>query len=545
MNPLEGLTPENVFAVMKTFSIRDLIDERAELQPDDVFLIDPESGESITYGALKEHVATIARRLADAGAKPGESVAYAMYNGPGTAVAILGALYGGFRATAINLVAGNQAIAYALEHSESRVVMASDDGRDIIEPLLNAETPPALIAMSEAAPPPPHPAAAPPEPAPRPDSDGLSETAAPPDDPSAIVPDATLTPDSDGLLMYTSGTTGKPKGCLLTHANLISGGACAMNAHHLAPRDRALCVLPLYHINGLCVTLMGPMISGGSVVMPKKFSASNFWNQIKRYECTWFSVVPTQISYLLHEGNEQEQLSETPKHVRFGRSASAPLAPEVQRAFETRFGIPIIETMGLTETAAQILSNPLPPGTRKVGSPGIPFGCEVRIVDLDMNELPPDTEGEVAVRGPSVMKEYFKNPEATGETLTADRWFRTGDLGRKDADGYVYITGRSKELIIKGGENIAPREVDDALYSHPAVIEAAAFPRQCPNYGQRVEAGVKVEPSAGVTEDELIALCRDKLGAFKTPERVHFLPELPKGPSGKIQRRKLAELTQT
>jgi len=519
MNPLEGLTPDNVFAAMKTFAIRDLIDARAALQPDDVFLIGPESGERITYGALKGHVATIARRLADAGAKSGESVAYAMYNGPGTALAILGVLYGGFRATAINLVAGNQAIAYALEHSESRVVMVSDDGRAVIQPLLNAERPPVLIAMSETAPPPSEPAAAPPAAAPQ--------------------------PDSDGLLMYTSGTTGKPKGCLLTHANLISGGACAMNAHHLTARDRALCVLPLYHINGLCVTLMGPLVSGGSVVLPKKFSASNFWNQISRYECTWFSVVPTQISYLLHEGNEQEELSETPKHVRFGRSASAPLAPEVQRAFETRFGIPIIETMGLTETAAQILSNPLPPATRKVGSPGVPYGCEVRIVDLDMNELPPDTEGEVAVRGPSVMKEYFKNPEATAATLTADRWFRTGDIGRKDAEGYVYITGRSKELIIKGGENIAPREVDDALYSHPAVIEAAAFPRQCPNYGQRVEAGVKVEPSAGVTEDELIALCRQKLGAFKTPERVHFLPDLPKGPSGKIQRLKLAELTQT
>jgi len=518
MNSLDGLTPDSVFAVMQTFSIRDLIDARAALQPDTPFLIEPENGAAISYAEMQRHAVSIATRLTREGMRPGESVAYAMYNGPGTALAILGALYGGFRATAINLVAGNDAMAYALEHSEAHVAMVSGASRPLIEKIIGGEKPLKLIE--------------------------LSETSPPADDVSGTTPDAPLTPDSDGLLMYTSGTTGKPKGCLLSHASLISGGACAMNAHHLTPEDRALCVLPLYHINGLCVTLMGPLVSGGSVVMPQRFSASSFWDQITRWDCSWFSVVPTQISYLLHESNQGRGPQQKPRRLRFGRSASAPLAPEVQRAFEERFGVPVIETMGLTETAAQILSNPLPPGTRKIGSPGIPFGCEVRIVDADMNELPPETEGEVAVRGPSVMKEYFKNPEATAESLTPDRWFRTGDLGRKDADGYVFITGRSKELIIKGGENIAPREVDDALYSHPAVIEAAAFPRPCPDYGQRVEAAVKVEPSSGVTEGDLIALCREKLGAFKTPERVHFLPELPKGPSGKIQRRRLAEVTQ-
>lgn len=518
MTTLDGLTPDNVFAVMKTFSVRDLIDARAALAPDAAFLIDPESGAVITYATLQQHAAGLSARLAAEGAKPGESVAYAMYNGPGTAVAILGALYGGYRATAINMVAGSSAMAFALEHSEARIAMVSAASRPLVKAVLPAENPPKLLELSETA---------------------------PPQSPSGAVPETTLGPDSDGLLMYTSGTTGKPKGCLLTHANLISGGACAMNAHRLSPEDRALCVLPLYHINGLCVTLMGPLVSGGSVVVPQKFSARAFWDQIARHACSWFSVVPTQISYLLHESNQAKAAARSPVHLRFGRSASAPLAPEVQRAFEERFGMPIIETMGLTETAAQILSNPLPPGTRKIGSPGIPYGCEVRVVDDRMNELPPETEGEIAVRGPSVMREYFKNPEATAGSITPERWFRTGDLGHKDADGYVFITGRSKELIIKGGENIAPREVDDALYSHPSVIEAAAFPRSCPDYGQRVEAAVRVDPSANVTENELVALCRQKLGAFKTPERVYFLPELPKGPSGKIQRLKLADITET
>jgi len=518
MNPLDGLTPDNVFSRMKTLSVRDLIDARAALQPDSTFLIDPASGTEITFDALQRRAASLAARIAGMGVQPGESVAYALANGPGSAIAILGALYGGFRATAINLVAGQQTIGYVLEHAEARLVMVSPEQRPLVEPALSATAPPRLMVVSETRP-----------------LDGVPAPAT----------EAALPPDTDGLLMYTSGTTGKPKGCLLSHANLISGGACAVNAHHLGPQDRALCVLPLYHINGLCVTLMGPLVSGGSVVMPNRFSASRFWDQIRQYGCTWFSVVPTQISYLLHESQETNGPHETPPHLRFGRSASAPLAPEVQRAFEARFGVPIIETMGLTETAAQILSNPLPPGTRKIGSPGIPYGCEVRIVDEQMNEAAPEVEGEVAVRGPSVMKEYFKNPEATGASITPDRWFRTGDLGRKDEDGYVYITGRSKELIIKGGENIAPREVDEALYTHPAVIEAAAFPRPCPNYGQRVEAAVKVEPSARVLEDELITLCRETLGGFKAPERVHFLPELPKGPSGKIQRLKLAEMTET
>ena len=515
MTRLHDLTPDNVFAEMKMFSVRGLIDARAALHPDAPFLIEPDSGAVITYAQTRQHAASLAARLAREGLQPGESVAYAMYNGPGTALALLGALYGGFRATAINLVAGNDAIGYALSHSETRIALVSQASRPVIEKILGGASGPKLIELSETEPP-----------------SGTSLTSA---------PDVAIAPDSDGLLMYTSGTTGRPKGCLLSHANLISGGACAVNAHRLTPDDRALCVLPLYHINGLCVTLMGPLVSGGSVVMPERFSSSKFWGQIMQYGCTWFSVVPTQISYLLHEGHESKGPATTPPSLRFGRSASAPLAPEVQRAFEERFGIPVIETMGLTETAAQILSNPLPPGTRKIGSPGIPYGCEVCIVDADTNELPPETEGEVAVRGPSVMKEYFKNPEANAEALTPDKWFRTGDLGRKDADGYVFITGRSKELIIKGGENIAPREVDEALYAHPSVIEAAAFPRPCPDYGERVEAAVKVEPASGVTEDELIALCRDKLGAFKAPERVHFLPELPKGPSGKIQRRMLAQ----
>jgi acyl-CoA synthetase (AMP-forming)/AMP-acid ligase II len=497
-------------------SVRGLIDRRAAEQADDIFLIAPDSSQTLTYAGLCDAVRRVALLIAQNGVAQGESVAYAMSNGHDALIAILGTIYGGYRATAINLIAGSQTISHVLDHSQSRLVLAGQEHLPLIEGALGeAATPPVVTIV---------------------DGERLGtefgrDIIAPPP-----------TPESDGLLMYTSGTTGRPKGVVLSHANLIAGGANTALAHELVPADRALCVLPLYHINGLCVSVMGSLVAGGSLVLPAKFSVARFWDLIAAHQCSWFSVVPTQISYLLHDAETAERAKSASECLRFGRSASAPLSPDVQEAFEAAFGVPIIETMGLTETAAPILSNPLPPGERRTGSPGIAFGNEVIIADNDQNEVPRGHEGEVLVRGPNVMKHYFRNPEATAEALTADGWLRTGDLGRMDEAGYVFITGRLKELIIKGGENIAPREVDEALYAHPDVIEAAAFACDCKNYGQRIEAAVSVAASATVTESELISLCVERIGAFKAPDRIHFLPELPKGPSGKIQRLKLAEL---
>ncbi|NND91559.1 MAG: AMP-binding protein, partial [Granulosicoccus sp.] len=343
---------------------------------------------------------------------------------------------------------------------------------------------------------------------------------------------------TDGVLMYTSGTTGRPKGVVLSHGNLLAGGRNVVLAHGLTSSDRALCVLPLYHINGLCVTLLGPLLSAGSAVFPVRFSTSGFWQWIDRFQCTWFSVVPTQIAYLLRDAGTAVQRP----LLRFGRSASAPLSPAVHDSFERLFGIALIETMGLTETAAQILSNPLPPGVRKLGSPGVPFGDEVRVVDASLSDVPAGCEGELLIRGPNVMQRYFKDPAATREAVTAEGWLRTGDMGYRDQDGYLFITGRLKELIIKGGENIAPREIDDALYQHADVIEAAAFAIPCERFGQRVEAAVSLKASSSLDEASLIRLCAERVGAFKCPDRIHFMDELPKGPSGKIQRQKLPDL---
>ena len=498
-------------------TIASAIDTQAKVSPDRPFLINPENGQINTYADTRKKIRCVAALLASKGIKPGESVSYACANSPYSALVMLAIMYGGYRATAINLVAGNETICYVLEHSQTRLVFVDAQTKPMLENLFEGlQSPPELVMMDE----------------------NIFEYSA--DDFEGVYPAS----DSDGLLMYTSGTTGRPKGVLLTHQSLLSGGYNAEFAHKLSQQDRALCILPLYHINGLCVTIMGPLVSGGSVVLPPKFSVSTFWKIIADNQCSWFSVVPTQISYLLHNAEHSRQDHANCKALRFGRSASAPLSPDIHEAFEKEFMIPVIETMGLTETAAQILSNPLPPATRKIGSPGIAYGNEIMIADDTQIEMKREAEGEVLVRGPNVMRGYLKNEEATAQAITSAGWLRTGDLGRMDADGYVYITGRLKELIIKGGENIAPREIDDALYSHPDVIEAAAFACDCKNYGQRVEAGVVLSEGSTMTVNSLVKLCREKVGNFKAPDTVHILDELPKGPSGKIQRIKLAKMLQ-
>ena len=500
-------------SMLADISIQELIDYRADETPDTVFMIDPESHEVFTYSQIQRSCQAFAGRLISEGIKPGASIAYAMSNGSHSVKTVLGTLYGGFLATAVNLVSGSNTISYVLEHSASSVVFTDAGSSALIDEVMSSGITQAKVLQIS--------------------DDWFAES-----DNTKI---GKIPSEVDGLLMYTSGTTGIPKGVVHTHRSLLAGGYNTSVAHKLGAKDIGLCVLPLYHINAFCVSLMGALASGGALVVPPKFSVRSFWSLVRKYRCSWFSVVPTQISYLIHEAETNGHDSEGLEALRFGRSASAPLATEVQQSFEDRFKVPIIETMGLTETAAQILSNPID-GKRKIGSPGLAFGNEVKIGDEKQIEVPRGEEGELLVRGPNVMRLYRNNESATAETITSDGWLRTGDLGRMDDEGYVFVTGRLKELIIKGGENIAPREVDEVLYSHPDVVEAAAFARESSRYGQTVEASVMLCEGSRVSESELIALCRNRIGEFKSPDRVHILPELPKGPSGKIQRIKLADL---
>jgi acyl-CoA synthetase (AMP-forming)/AMP-acid ligase II len=502
-------------------TVRTLIDARAESQSDDPFLFAPEPQAQMSYARLRGEAVQITARLRALGMQKTDKVAFLLNNGYWTTSLFLGAMYGGQVIVPLNAAAGPGPLAYVLEHSDARVLFVSAEYRERFASSIDAVARPITIIDTD------------------PDTGPLWPEQAR-SDPAAELPP--LEQDDDALLIYTSGTTGRPKGVVLSHAGVIAGGRNVCEAHGITRVDRVLCVLPLYHINGEIVTVMAPLVSGSSVVMPHRFGTSTFWSLVEQYECTWFSVVPTIISYLLERADRDLSAGwRAPAKLRFGRSASAPLPPAVHRAFEERFQVPMIETLGLTETAAPILSNPMPPAVRKTGSPGIAFGNEVEVVDEHGTKLPAGAIGEVWVRGPNVMKHYYKNPEATADTLNAEGWLRTGDQGYRDEDGYFYITGRLKELIIKGGENVAPREIDDVLYRHPAVLEAAAFAAPDPHYGQEIMAAVVIKPGCECTAEELLELCAAELGPYKTPKQIHFLDELPKGPSGKVQRLKIAE----
>ncbi|MGX9354710.1 class I adenylate-forming enzyme family protein [Roseobacteraceae bacterium S113] len=481
-------------------SVRDWLDARAARGG--TGFVFPETGERLSWQDLRAHAAQVAGDLTAQGIAKGESVAVIHPNGSAGLKAMFAALYGGFRVTMINLAAGPDAISYALEHSEARVAFVHDDQLAVFDQTRHA---------------------------------GLSLYA--PSGASAPLHDVSA--GDDALLMYTSGTTGRPKGVVHTQASLLAGGWTVATAHELTEQDRGMGVLPFYHINGLCVSVMGSLVSGGSLAMVSRFSASRFWEQAETGGITWFSVVPTIISHLLHGEAAPSEALRT--QLRFARSASSALAVETQRAFQDRFGLAIVESLGLTETAAQCLVNPLDPARHKIGSAGMAISNDARIADESGTECARGAEGEIQIRGPNVMKEYLKNPDATRDTFHGD-WLRTGDLGRMDDEGYVFVTGRLKELIIKGGENIAPREIDEALYEHPDVVEAAAFARPCPQYGERVEAAVRLSEVSQATGEELRALCEARVGRFKAPDQVHILPELPKGPSGKIQRLYLNEM---
>jgi long-chain acyl-CoA synthetase len=499
-------------------TVRQLIDARANSDPGATFFIAPHTGRSLTFGELRDSCLQVNAMLAARGLQRGEVISLVLPNGIQTIRLLLGAMYGGYCVHPVNLLSQPEQMRYVIEHADARIVFAAPEWVERIRDQTAAIGRTIEIVAVE------------------PDGDRLPREA---DATAAQTPAAE--PGALALLMYTSGTTGKPKGVMLTQANLAANALAISREHRLTSSDRVAAVLPLYHINAFAVTMLAPIAHGGSLVMPPKFSAAGFWNVAIDHGCTWLNVVPTMISYLL-EGSApaRDRLA----RVRFCRSASAALPPEHHRAFEAKFGIDIIETMGLTETVAPVLSNPIERALRKVGSVGRASGCEVRVVDAEGAPLADGVIGEVVIRGPQVMPGYYKNPEATAAAFFGD-WLRTGDLGYRDADGFFFITGRIKELIIKGGENIAPREIDEALLRHPAVLDAAVVGIPDRHYGQDIMACVIVREGQQCSEEELRDFCSRELGRYKTPRVIRFVDQLPRGPSGKVQRLKLAELAPT
>lgn len=504
---------------MEMQTLRYTIDRRAKESADRIFMIAPEPGLFLSYGQLRRDAERLGRYLLRLGLNKGDKVSFMLGNGYQTAKIFLGAMYAGFVAAPLNLLAQPSQLEYVIGHSDTRLVFVEETHRPALEKAVkDIDREINIISI---------------------DIDAASIVAGDADFSPIDLPD--VSEADEALLLYTSGTTGRPKGVVLTHQNLMAGGRFTAMAHALTAADRALCSLPLYHINGEVVTTIAPLVSGGSVVMPHKFSRTDFWKLISDYQCTWFSVVPTIISYLCCDDCRKEEALDLSK-LRFGRSASSALPPSLHKTFEEKFEVSIIETMGLTETAAPVFSNPMDAAGRKYGSPGVPVGNEAKIIDDQGNEVPSGKQGEIMIRGENVMKCYYKEPELTARAIEPDGWFHTGDLGYMDADGFVFVTGRIKELIIKGGENIAPREIDEALYSHPAVLDAGAVGIPDPNYGEDILCGVVLKPDMTATEEELRRHCRAHLGEFKTPRIIKIIDALPKGPSGKVQRLKLREL---
>ncbi len=501
-------------------TIRHYVDLQAREQPDAPYLIAPETGRTLTYGQLQRDSAELGRYLAGQGLVKGDKVALMLHNSYQAARLLIGVMYAGYTVAPLNLLAQPSQLAYVLEHSDSKLVFTSAEHISQLSSAIDKINNKIKYIVID------------------PDAASVFEGAAPPAD--AALP--AVSEVDDAMLMYTSGTTGKPKGCVLSHRSVVAGGEYTSAAHELTKEDRVLCAMPLYHINGQIVTAVAPLVHGGSVVMPHRFSASGYWDLVSRYSCSWINVVPTMIAYLLN-GPDPREKGLAAGQVKFCRSASAPLPPDLHRAFEKKFSIGIIETFGMTETNAPCFTNPLDPAQRKIGSPGPAFGNEAKIIDPETGKpLPPGAAGEIMVRGDNVMTRYHKDPENTAKTLEPDGWMHTGDVGYLDADGFLFVTGRIKEIIIKGGENIAPREIDEALLRHPAVLEAAAVGIPDANYGQEIMACVVLKPGASCSVDELAAFSLRELGKYKAPKIIKLVTELPKGPSGKVQRLKLLEL---
>ncbi|MDO3646183.1 class I adenylate-forming enzyme family protein [Nocardia mangyaensis] len=359
---------------------------------------------------------------------------------------------------------------------------------------------------------------------------------------ATVGPVASAAPtDGLALIIYTSGTTGRPKGVLLGHDNLAAMCAMIIDALSLDETDHSLLILPLFHVNGIVVSVLSPLLAGGRTTIAGRFSASGFFDTVEAVRPTYFSAVPAIYAMLVAQ-------PEGPRHdgssLRLAICGAAPMPAELIGRFEQRYGVPIVEGYGLSEGTCASTLNPVP-GQRKPGTVGVPLpGQTVAIMDADGVHAAPGEPGEVVVRGPNVMRGYLGKPGETAKTVV-DGWLRTGDVGYFDEDGYLVLVDRIKDMIIRGGENLYPKEIENALYRHPAVHEAAVVGVPDPVWGEVPVAHVVAAPQPAVTVDELLSHCRAELAAFKVPAAIVLVPELPRNPVGKIDKKRLRAMAAT
>jgi acyl-CoA synthetase (AMP-forming)/AMP-acid ligase II len=495
-----------------TATLADLF-RRAE--PTHPAVISPEDPRQITttYRALAEQVDGLAKLLRQKGLQPGDVVAVVLPNGLEYLAVFLAVTRARLIAAPLNPNYKVDEFRFYLEDLAPRAVITSADKTHPIREAARDRGLPVWEATRAA------------------DSsvslDGAgSPRGEPPDSPR---------PEDVALFLHTSGTTSRPKQVPLAHGNLMASIRNIAGHYQLGPADTGLLVMPLFHVHGLIGATLSTFYAGGSLVVPSRFSAGAFWPLARAHRVTWYSAVPTIHQVLL--GRADADNAPRQSGFRFIRSCSSALAPATLAQLEERFGAPVLEAYAMTEASHQMTSNPLPPAVHKPGSVGRGVNVDVAIMDEAGKLLPQGTAGEVVIRGPNVTRGYHNNPEANAAAFTIG-WFRTGDRGVLDSEGYLTLIGRIKELINRGGEKISPPEIDAVLLSHPAVAEAATFGAPDAKYGEEVHAAVVLKGEA--TGPELQAYCSARLADFKVPKVLHLVKELPKGPTGKVQRRHLA-----
>ncbi|WP_406733315.1 class I adenylate-forming enzyme family protein [Streptomyces sp. NBC_01794] len=437
----------------------------------------------------------------------GDVVAVMLANRVEFVVALFAAWRLGAAVTPVNPALTANEAEYQLADSAAKVLIGQDDGPVVTVPRVDVAD---LRATAEAAG----------------SSAGAGESGG---GPGAIPPAAT---DALALLIYTSGTTGRPKGVMLSHANLEAMSTMMVEASRVDQDDHSLLILPLFHVNGIVVSVLSSLLAGGRVTIAGRFKAEKFFRIVEAVRPTRFSAVPA-IYAMLMELPESERPDTS--SVRFAACGAAPMQADLIKRFEGRYGIPIVEGYGLSEATCASTANPLE-GLRKPGTVGVALpGQEVAVMDPSGRPLPQGLTGEVVVRGPNVMRGYLNRPEETARTVV-DGWLRTGDVGRFDEDGYLVLVDRIKDLIIRGGENIYPKEIESHLYCHPGVFEAAVVGQSHEVFGEVPVAFVVLRPGANVTTESLLEHCRGSLSRFKIPERVIAVETLPKNPLGKTDK---------
>jgi oxalate---CoA ligase len=469
-------------------------------------------GARVSYAQLREQVDACADALAQAGVRRKDRVALVLPNSLESIVLFLAAANAG-SAAPLNPAYKESEFRFYLEDTDARVLVVPRGGAEAAR-----KAAPAKVVLMET----------------WVDESGrvaLEGTAS-----STPRSHDAPGPEDEALVLHTSGTTSRPKQVPLRQRNLAFSAENIARTYELMPIDVAMCVMPLFHIHGLMASTMATFYSGGTVVVPPAFDALTFWPVVAEHRATWYSAVPTMHQMLLLRNRGERPIGS--EHLRFIRSSSSALSGETMRQLESRFGAPVLEAYGMTEASHQMASNPLPPGERRPGSVGQATGIKIGVMDEAGSLLGAAAQGEVVIRGPSVIDAYANNPEANEESFTGG-WFRTGDQGVLDRRGYLSLVGRLKEMINRGGEKIAPREIDDVLLQHPAVAEAVAFGVPHSGWGEEVAAAVVLKGEA--TEKELIAFARERLADHKVPRRLFVVQQIPRTPTGKIQRRAVAE----